>query len=189
MAVSIVLGGLKHCGKTTHGRRLADRLGLTFIDADDEILKNPRAAGCGTCRDLCRKIGETGFRQLEAETLAHLAETPHAGRVLALGGGAAGNPFVDPAVWKKLGFLIYLDLEPEAAYRRIEAAGLPPFLAETPDPHAAFLARHREQDRFWRQHADRIVKIAAEDSVETVSEKLENLVRNAVPAAEREERR
>ena len=189
MAVSIVLGGLKHCGKTTLGRRLADRLGLAFIDADDELLKDPRAAGCGSCRDLYRKIGKDGFRRLEAETLARLAETPHAGRVAALGGGAAGNPFVDPAVWQKLGRLIYLDLDPEAAYRRIEAAGLPPFLAEAPDPHAAFLARHREHDRRWRQHADLTVKIAAEESVETVSEKLENLVRNAVPAAEKEERR
>ena len=189
MAVSLVLGGLKHCGKTTHGRRLADRLRLAFLDADDEILKSPRAAGCGSCRDLCRRIGETSFRRLEAETLARLAETPHAGRVVALGGGAAGNAFVAPAVWRSLGFLIYLDLDPEAAYRRIEAAGLPPFLAETPDPHAAFRTRHREQDRFWRQHADRIVKVTAEDSVETVSEKLENLVRNVVPAAEREERR
>ena len=189
MAVSIVLGGLKHCGKTTIGRRLADRLGLAFIDADDELLKSPRAAGCGSCRDLCRKIGEPSFRRLEAETLARLAETPHAGRVVALGGGAAGNAFIDPAVWRKLGRLIYLDLDPETAYRRIEAAGLPPFLAETPDPHAAFLARHREQDRFWRQHADRIVKIAAEESVEAVAAGLENLMQSAVPAAEREERR
>ena len=34
---SIVMVGLMGCGKSSVGRRLAAALGLTFVDADDEI--------------------------------------------------------------------------------------------------------------------------------------------------------
>ena len=40
---TIVLVGLMGAGKTCIGRRLAKRLGLPFVDADDEIEKS---AGC-----------------------------------------------------------------------------------------------------------------------------------------------
>ena len=36
---TIVLVGLMGCGKSAIGRRLANRLGLNFIDADEEIEK------------------------------------------------------------------------------------------------------------------------------------------------------
>jgi MoxR-like ATPase len=39
---SIVLVGMPGCGKSAVGRRLAPRLGLPFVDADEEI---ERAAG------------------------------------------------------------------------------------------------------------------------------------------------
>lgn len=69
-------------GKTSVGRRLAHRLGLPFVDADDEIVK---AAGC-SIEDIFALYGENAFRDGERRVLDRLlAEGP---RVLATGGGA-----------------------------------------------------------------------------------------------------
>jgi len=84
---SIVLVGMMGAGKTTVGRRLAQRLELPFIDADAEI---ERAAGC-TIAELFARHGEAEFRRGEKRVIGRLL----AGRpaVLATGGGA----FMDPA--------------------------------------------------------------------------------------------
>ena len=82
---SIVLVGLMGSGKSTIGRRLAQRLGMAFADADDEI---ERAAGM-TISDIFAKFGEAHFRDGERRVIARLlAEKP---MVLATGGGAFIN--------------------------------------------------------------------------------------------------
>lgn len=86
MARPIVLVGLMGAGKTTIGRRLAERLKLKFIDSDEEI---ERAAGL-TVADIFETYGEAGFRDGERRVIARLmGEAPH---VLATGGGAFMNP-------------------------------------------------------------------------------------------------
>lgn len=82
---SIVLVGLMGSGKSTIGRRLAQRLGMRFADADDEI---ERAAGM-TISDIFARFGEPHFRDGERRVIARLL----AGKplVLATGGGAFMN--------------------------------------------------------------------------------------------------
>jgi shikimate kinase len=72
-------------GKSTIGRRLAQRLGMRFADADDEI---ERAAGM-TISDIFARFGEAHFRDGERRVIARLLT----GRplVLATGGGAFMN--------------------------------------------------------------------------------------------------
>jgi len=82
---SIVLVGLMGSGKSTIGRRLAQRLGMRFADADDEI---ERAADM-TISDIFARFGEAHFRDGERRVIARLlAEKP---MVLATGGGAFIN--------------------------------------------------------------------------------------------------
>jgi shikimate kinase len=84
---SIALVGLMGSGKSTIGRRLAKRLNMAFVDADDEI---ERAAGLSIA-EIFDRFGESHFRDGERRVIARLAAgTP---RVIATGGGA----FVDPA--------------------------------------------------------------------------------------------
>ena len=78
----IVLIGLMGAGKTSVGRRLAQRLGLSFVDADDEIEK---AAGC-TIPEIFEVYGESAFRDVEERVIERLiGEGP---MILATGGGA-----------------------------------------------------------------------------------------------------
>ncbi len=78
----IVLIGMMGVGKSTVGRRLATRLGLTFVDADEEIEK---AAGM-TITEMFDRYGETHFRDGERRVIARLMDG--APKVIATGGGA-----------------------------------------------------------------------------------------------------
>jgi shikimate kinase len=82
---SIVLVGLMGAGKSTVGRRLAQKLGLEFTDADVEI---ERAAG-KTVPDIFRDHGEAYFREGERKVIARLLDSGP--QVLATGGGAFMN--------------------------------------------------------------------------------------------------
>jgi shikimate kinase len=77
----IYLVGFMASGKTAVGRRLAERLGLPFVDLDTEI---ERASG-KTIRALFEESGEAAFRAREAEFLAGTSSLPAA--VVATGGG------------------------------------------------------------------------------------------------------
>src|SRR5688500_15747526 len=82
---SIVLVGLMGAGKSTVGKRLARRLGLPFVDSDEEI---ERAAGL-SAGEVFQRFGERDFRDGERRVVARLAEGPV--RVIATGGGAFVN--------------------------------------------------------------------------------------------------
>ena len=83
---TIVLTGMMGVGKTCIGRRLAERLGLSFMDADTQIAE---AAGYGIS-EIFERHGEKAFRDGERRVIARLLSGPV--HVLAIGGGA----FIDP---------------------------------------------------------------------------------------------
>lgn len=87
---SVVLVGLMGVGKSSVGRRLAQRLSMPFFDADEEI---ERAAGC-TIPEIFERYGESAFREGERRVIARLINGKPA--VIATGGGA----FVDAATRK-----------------------------------------------------------------------------------------
>ena len=88
----IVLVGLMGVGKSTVGRRLAKRLGLSFVDSDEEI---EDAAG-RPAAEIFEQYGERDFRDGERRLVARLVEGEI--RVIATGGGA----YVDPSTRKLL---------------------------------------------------------------------------------------
>lgn len=83
---TITLVGLMGVGKSTVGRRLAQRLGLPFFDGDHEI----EAAAGMTVSEIFATRGEEEFRAGEARVMRRLLEGPPI--VLATGGGAMMNP-------------------------------------------------------------------------------------------------
>jgi shikimate kinase len=82
---AIVLVGLMGAGKSTVGRRLAERLDIRFVDADLEIEK---AAG-KTIPEIFADHGETYFREGEKKVIARLLG--NGPQVMATGGGAFMN--------------------------------------------------------------------------------------------------
>ncbi len=82
---SIVLVGLMGSGKSSMGRRLAQELGLEFVDSDAEI----EAAASMSISEIFARHGEDFFRDGERRVIARLLKKGP--NVLATGGGAFMN--------------------------------------------------------------------------------------------------
>lgn len=78
----VVLVGMPGAGKSSVGKRLARRLRIAFVDADEEIERCCRA----TVSEIFERFGEAHFRDGERRVIARLLEGPPA--VIATGGGA-----------------------------------------------------------------------------------------------------
>ena len=79
---NVVLVGPMGSGKTTVGRRLSEKLGVNFYDADHEIIDKT-----GVSIDHIFDVeGEEGFRKRESDVLKELCSKDNI--VLATGGGA-----------------------------------------------------------------------------------------------------
>ncbi len=80
---NIVLSGMPGSGKSTVGKALSEALGRPFIDTDAEIVKK---AG-KEITEIFAEVGNDGFRRLEAEVVAEIANNTQ-GAIIATGGGA-----------------------------------------------------------------------------------------------------
>lgn len=123
---AIVLVGLMGAGKTSIGRRLADRMGLAFVDADHEI---EQAAG-KSIPDIFADHGEAHFRDGERKVIARLLD--RGGQVLATGGGAFINEETRAAI-KAHGISVWLKADLPLLLKRVAKRGGRPLL-ENRDP-------------------------------------------------------
>lgn len=81
----IVLVGLMGAGKSSIGRRLAEKLNFPFVDADHEI----EVAAYKSIAEIFADHGEAYFREGERRVISRLIE--NGAQVLATGGGAFIN--------------------------------------------------------------------------------------------------
>lgn len=125
---SIVLIGMMGAGKTSVGRRLAERLGLPFVDADHEI---ELAAGMSIA-DIFATHGEAEFRAGEVKVISRLLASGR--RVIATGGGAFMNETTRGNI-ARLGVSVWLKADPDVLMRRVRKRADRPLL-KTADPEA-----------------------------------------------------
>ncbi|TWT33680.1 Shikimate kinase 2 [Posidoniimonas corsicana] len=78
----LFLIGYRGAGKSTVARLVAERLGWSWVDADDEL---EREAGRSIAQ-IFAESGEPAFRDLEEQVVARLCDAERT--VVALGGGA-----------------------------------------------------------------------------------------------------
>src|SRR5215218_4266191 len=123
---SLVLVGLMGAGKSTVGRRLAQKLGLPFLDADHEI----EAAAGMTIPDIFSIYGEEYFRDGERRVIARLLQEGPI--VLATGGGAFMNEETRQRVAEN-GISIWLKADLDVLMRRVRKRSTRPLL-QNPDP-------------------------------------------------------
>ena len=115
---TIALVGPMGAGKSTVGRRLAEKLGREFYDSDTEIEK---AAGL-SISEIFSRHGEADFRRGEKQVLRRLLELPP--HVLATGGGA----YIDAetrALMKEKAVTVWLSADLETLWRRVKAGTFP----------------------------------------------------------------
>jgi len=118
---SIVLVGLMGAGKSSVGKRLAQRMHLPFVDADTAI---EQAAGL-TIPEIFARFGETDFRSGERRVIARLLkEGP---QVLATGGGAYMSEETRQRI-RENGVSVWLKAEFDVLMRRVRRRADRPLL-------------------------------------------------------------
>ena len=130
----VFLIGFMGAGKTTVGRLLASRMGIDFVDLDQEV-----AAREGESVDaIFRARGEVGFRLAERSALSGLATRENT--VVACGGGVVTDEG-SRSILETAGTTVYLAVSPEDAMARIGSeTGGRPLLSAEPDSVAGLLA-------------------------------------------------
>ena len=141
-ARSVVLVGMMGAGKSTIGRRLSVRLGMSFLDADAEI----EAAAGMSIPEIFASYGEPYFRDGEARVIARLLDSGPV--VLATGGGAfmcteTRDRIRDKAV------SIWLKADADIIMRRVKRRSDRPLL-HTADPEATIGRLIGEREPVYR---------------------------------------
>jgi shikimate kinase/3-dehydroquinate synthase len=135
---SLVLVGMMGAGKTSVGKRLAARLGLPFVDADEEIEAGARMS----ISEIFQKFGEPYFRDGERRVIARLLEAGPC--VLATGGGAFMNAATRERIAER-GVSIWLKPDFDVLYRRVRKRSNRPLL-QTPDPEGTLRKLLQERE-------------------------------------------
>ena len=123
---SIVLVGMPGSGKSAVGRRLATRLDLAFVDADEEI----ESAAGKPIMDIFKDHGEAYFREGERKVIARLLGSGP--QVLATGGGALLAAETRDNI-RRSGISIWLKAELPVLMRRVLKRNTRPLLEKDPE--------------------------------------------------------
>lgn len=146
---TIALVGMPGSGKSSVGRQLARRLGVSFFDSDTVIeqrLKEP-------IRSFFAREGESRFRDIEQEVIVGLCGS--GAGVLATGGGAVLRE-ANRLALSAATTVVYLRCTPEELFRRLRRDTHRPLL-QVRDPRAALLQLFRDRDPLYRDLADFVV--------------------------------
>ncbi len=174
--MNVVLIGMKHCGKSTIGAALAERLDCAFYDVD-QMIAETHACETGEhldVREIFTRHGEEHFHRIEGHVVCELylkLDRPGNCSVVALGGRTAVNATVC-SLLKAIGLTVYLRVPAIEIYTRIERSGLPPFLDEG-DPAGSFVKLYEQREPKYRELADVVVDL---DGVGDVPDAVDRLI-------------
>lgn len=114
----IILCGIKHCGKSTIGRKVSELYKIPFVDVDVVIEK---IAG-KSCRDLYRQDGKDAFMKAEAEACYEIVNDKSIeNAIIATGGGICDNQIaLNYLLNYENAKLFYINIDEEIAFERIQ---------------------------------------------------------------------
>lgn len=148
----IFLSGFPSSGKTSLGKKVAKKLGCSFIDLDVLIEK---ACGC-SCREFLLKKGEECFRDLEMSILDSLTAPEKC--VIALGGGAVVRAANIEAI-KKKGLLVYLKVDKEILWGRLRSKKALPSYLDSNNTKQSFEMLYSARQPIYETSADVVLPL------------------------------
>lgn len=114
--MKIFLIGFMASGKSTLGKKLANKIALPFIDLDDYIEKTHNT----TIRELMNDKGQDGFREIERDSLNSVIKE-NKSAIISTGGGTPCY-FDNMETMNLSGETIYIDTDiPTIVYRLIHS--------------------------------------------------------------------
>jgi len=126
----IALIGLRGAGKSTLGKRLAERIRWKFVELNKEI---ERQNGLSVA-EIINLYGQEGFRRMEQSALGQLLARKEL-MVLATGGGIVSEPLTFDLILSSF-YTIWVKAEPEEHMARVRGQGDLRPMAEDPSAMA-----------------------------------------------------
>ena len=145
-ATNLILVGPMGAGKSSIGKRLAERFGLRFVDVDQAIVERTGA----TIPVLFEHVGEAGFRQRERELLAEILQGE--GQLVSTGGGAVIDPG-NRRLIRERGFVVWLRVSVESQLKRVGRDRNRPLL-QTEDRERVLRELSAAREPLYREVAD-----------------------------------
>lgn len=145
----LVIEGMKHCGKSTHGRALAHTLGWNFFDTDELIVEgfSRQLDRPLSIRDVFNMLGQEKFEAFEKKMVEGLYEKLKNSKkrcVIALGGRPPTYVALHP-ILKAIGKVVYLRVPTDLLFKRATRRGPLPFLnPDRPQDHFEEICEDRE---------------------------------------------
>ncbi len=139
----IILTGTKGSGKSTIGKLLGQKSNLPVVETDaiiEELFvqKNERRA---TCREICRELGEPGFRKLEKQAVAEALKNQDC--IICTGGQTLNDDWSRKTL-AEAGLLVFLKVEFNVVWNRIKTNGRPSYFPE------------QNQEEWYRQRYEKM---------------------------------
>ena len=147
----VVLVGMMGSGKSTVGALVAERLGRPLVDLDEAIETRAEA----TISELFERLGEDGFRDLEADLLERVLADPEP-TIVSTGGGAVLSGSNRRAM-ALAGRVVWLRADPATLRARIGDQPGRPLLND--DPEAVLRRLDRERAVVYRDVADLVIDV------------------------------
>lgn len=147
--------GIKHSGKTSLGRLVAQKAGYRCIDNDDLILTD--RPELSSIRELYKNEGKAAFMAQETASLEQYLSSSPQNTIISLGGGACDNKRLI-SLAKESGTMIYLKVPEEILLKRILKGGVPPFL----DPlnvKGSFSELYKSRDALYGKFSDIVIEL------------------------------
>jgi shikimate kinase len=163
----IVLMGMKHTGKSTLGRLLAERIGLPFFDTDAVIAERSGKSA--------RELFDSGGAELmmKYETDACRALAGGTASVIATGGGLADNREACEVLAKN-GLIVFIDTPFDILFGRIQESarkdGRYPKFLQGDDPRGLFQEIFHRRTAIYAKIADIRIETGARMPPEIVQD-------------------
>ena len=169
--MKVFLIGYMGCGKSTVGRKLAEKLKLDYIDFDKHIEKERRK----TISEIFDDEGEEKFRILEHEYLKKLFKKENV--VIALGGG---TPCFHDNIQliNKNGISVYLKMSSDTLLTRLsKEKNKRPLICDLNDVDLKnFIETHLKKRKAFYQKANHIIQ-SDHHTADNLAEKIIKLIR------------
>lgn len=166
---NIFLVGMMGAGKSAVGRQLAQRLGMVFVDCDQEICART-GVSIATVFEL---EGEAGFREREEKVIDEVSS--RSGVVMATGGGAVLSATTRQRL-KDRGITIYLQARLHDLWQRTKGDRQRPLLA-CADPRQRLQELLTAREPLYREVAHHVVETGRPSVSRLTGALVEQLVR------------
>lgn len=154
----ILIVGFKDSGKTTIGKIISAKLGRTFIDTDNLLIKEI-GTQYSSIKQFIKQNGHNKYLEIETRCLTSALNAIKKDAIVALGGGTADNIAVMNII-NNYGTVVYLDVNRNELYNKINKEGKIPMFIDPKNKIYSFNTIYNRRSETYKKSANICVKLS-----------------------------